>query len=559
MRKRIQNAACVLGVFFPLAVSAFTGVSLQMQLGNPSNATSNTNDHNHYLIQRSVETLDYSDRFGQPNWASWNLSLEDIGNTTRTTSFYTDRNLPANFERVVTGDYTHSGYQRGHLCPSKDRSANSIDNQAVFYLSNIIPQTRDNNEGPWKEFEEECRKMAQLGYEALIICGPGGFSYAHIDAKRPIYIPLYVWKIAVFVPHGKGDAVSRIDSSTDVVAINIPNISGIYDDSWTNYITSALKLESLTGLTFFSALPPETVMILRAKIKGTPAPLITSFSPQAGNHGEQILISGRGFSTTCYVKLENKTATFTVNSDTQITAIIPSGVSTGKLSVITAGGLTTTSNGFCFSPQPKIRHCSQDNWIVEIFKEFTVQIIALLTFFLFPIIQYCLLKYFSRRKAVPELWYLPKYGFRLVIRNSSGRHILTNVRILTRIRSIVPISPGASTKTFVDQTLVDQEDLFTFPRTDQVMVCFKLERTADSSRFVFTDKLGHPNQTFDFTQFDLLICDYAANVKNLFNFNITVTKRAELNTSDMSAILKIVENAPDNERQFRLTRVRDVT
>ena len=38
---------------------AIIDASLQMQLGNPSSA--NTNNHAHYLIQRTVEALDHSD------------------------------------------------------------------------------------------------------------------------------------------------------------------------------------------------------------------------------------------------------------------------------------------------------------------------------------------------------------------------------------------------------------------------------------------------------------------------------------------------------------------
>src|SRR5690349_2844540 len=38
---------------------ASIGTSLQMQLGNPSGATADTNNHNHYLVQRTVEALDF--------------------------------------------------------------------------------------------------------------------------------------------------------------------------------------------------------------------------------------------------------------------------------------------------------------------------------------------------------------------------------------------------------------------------------------------------------------------------------------------------------------------
>src|SRR5215469_8254473 len=75
--------------------------SLQMQLGNPSNATANTNDHNHYLVLRAVEAIDYSDNLGEPNWASWDLTSGDIGGSGRSGSFFTDTNLPPNFTNSV--------------------------------------------------------------------------------------------------------------------------------------------------------------------------------------------------------------------------------------------------------------------------------------------------------------------------------------------------------------------------------------------------------------------------------------------------------------------------
>ena len=49
-------------------VHAIIDASLQMQLGNPTGATADPNNHEHYLIQRTVEAIDYSDTNGCPNW-----------------------------------------------------------------------------------------------------------------------------------------------------------------------------------------------------------------------------------------------------------------------------------------------------------------------------------------------------------------------------------------------------------------------------------------------------------------------------------------------------------
>src|SRR5581483_1483407 len=72
-------------------------VTLQMQLGNPSNATADTNNHNHYLIQRPVEAMDYSANLREPNWASWDLTAGDVGSSGRSPNFFPDTNLPSGF------------------------------------------------------------------------------------------------------------------------------------------------------------------------------------------------------------------------------------------------------------------------------------------------------------------------------------------------------------------------------------------------------------------------------------------------------------------------------
>src|SRR6185436_9311297 len=129
----------------------------------------------------------------------------------------------------------------------------TADNQIVFYMTNIIPQTADNNQGPWAGFETYCRTLASAGNEVLIVCGPSGFAGSRIPSGKAA-ISGYTWKIAVVVPIGGGTALSRIDASTRVIAIKMPNIAGIRSNPWQNYITSAAQIESDTGFNFFRAL-----------------------------------------------------------------------------------------------------------------------------------------------------------------------------------------------------------------------------------------------------------------------------------------------------------------
>ena len=268
--RRFVLSAFVLGVFCQCLVfqaRAYIDIALQMQLGNPTGAIVDTNNHDHYLLQRAVEALDYNDNRGLPNWTSWDLTTNDLGTASRTGSFFDDTNLPANFYHVKDADYTYSGYNRGHMCPSADRTITTNDNRMVFFMSDIIPQTPDNNQGPWARLETYCRALTPTN-ELLIICGPRTFSGARINTNGPVLIPDYVWKIIVVVPSGEGPALSRITTATRVIAVDMPNIQGIRSVNWTNYLTSVNALQTNTGFTFFTALPAGVANVLRAKIDG---------------------------------------------------------------------------------------------------------------------------------------------------------------------------------------------------------------------------------------------------------------------------------------------------
>jgi hypothetical protein len=89
-----------------------------------------------------------------------------------------------------------------------------------------------------------------------------------------------------------------------------------------------------------------------------PAPTITGFTPAFGPVGTSVKITGTNFSgtvsgatfTTSSVKFNTTSATtFTVNSATQITATVPTGATTGKISVTTPGGTATSATNFTVS------------------------------------------------------------------------------------------------------------------------------------------------------------------------------------------------------------------
>ena len=87
--------------------------------------------------------------------------------------------------------------------------------------------------------------------------------------------------------------------------------------------------------------------ILTSNVPYRVLPTILSFSPTSGPVGTQVTITGVSLTQTTKVGFGGVPATqFTVNSDTQVTATVPSGAQTGKIALTTLGGKTWSTGVF---------------------------------------------------------------------------------------------------------------------------------------------------------------------------------------------------------------------
>ena len=75
-------------------------------------------------------------------------------------------------------------------------------------------------------------------------------------------------------------------------------------------------------------------------------PLVTGFSPASGPVGSQVVITGKGLIQATKVAFGSKSASFTVNSDTQVTATVPAGAVTNKITITTPGGKASSKTKF---------------------------------------------------------------------------------------------------------------------------------------------------------------------------------------------------------------------
>jgi endonuclease G len=232
--------------------------SPHLALGNPSNA--GTGNLNNYLIERSQYALAYNRDRGTANWVSWVLSADWLGDTDRQDNFRQDGGLPAGVYQVTPNDYRSTGYDRGHIVPSGDRTRSVQDNSATFLMTNILPQAPENNRGIWRELEEYSRDQVYQFDKQLYIMA-GGYGEQTTLANGRVTVPSRLWKIIVILD--PGETVDDIDLGTPLIVVDMPNRDTNSPD-WRTYQTTVDRLELATGYDFLSQVPLEFQDILES-------------------------------------------------------------------------------------------------------------------------------------------------------------------------------------------------------------------------------------------------------------------------------------------------------
>ncbi len=243
-------------------------------MGNPSGATANPYYYWNYLMIKTQYALSYHRDRGTPNWVSWHLDNTWLGSASRQDDFRADASLPAGWYRVQNTDYSGSGFDRGHNTPSADRTYSVSDNSSTFLMSNMIPQAPNNNQQTWANLENYCRKLVSQGNECYIIMGSygtGGTGSAGTKntlAGGKVTVPNRIWKVVVVLSQGTSD-LSRVTTSTRVIAVNTPNINSI-TSSWGSYRTTVDAVEQATGYNILSAVSSSIQSVIEARTDNGP-------------------------------------------------------------------------------------------------------------------------------------------------------------------------------------------------------------------------------------------------------------------------------------------------
>jgi endonuclease G len=241
-----------------------------MLMGNPSNATTSTSNYTNYLMVKTYYALSYHRDRGIANWVSWHIQTSDLGSAARQDDFRADATLPSGWYQVQSTSYSGSGFDRGHNCPSADRTSSVTANSATFLMTNMIPQAPNNNQQTWNNLEGYTRSLVTAGNEVYVIMGSYGTggtgsngTVNTIDNGR-ITVPNRVWKVIVVLANGSND-LNRVTTSTRVIAVNTPNINTVSSD-WKQYRTSVDAIESATGYDILSNVSTSVQSVIEAKV-----------------------------------------------------------------------------------------------------------------------------------------------------------------------------------------------------------------------------------------------------------------------------------------------------
>lgn len=196
------------------------------------------------ITKHTAYYTSYNHAVGQPIWVAYELNRTHLIKVAkRAGRFKTDPLIST--KTVSHDDYTHSGFDRGHLAPAADMAWSSVTMKESFYTSNICPQRPGFNRGIWKNLESLIRNWASDESHLFIVTGPIFKNDANqIGKTSNISVPSHFFK-----------AVLDTAGEDKCIAFVIPNYKSVSPIQ--SYAISVDQLEKIIGRDLFPALDDE--------------------------------------------------------------------------------------------------------------------------------------------------------------------------------------------------------------------------------------------------------------------------------------------------------------
>ena len=209
--------------------------------------------NNYFITHRASGKVNYSIEYDvtkrHSRWVAFSFdAITAQDNVRRSDAWSWDPKIPAMYD--TSNFFRRSGYSRGHLVASEDRTFSQLANEQTFYYTNMSPQLREHNSGIWHRMENRVQEWARdrSFCDKLYVAKGGTIRDDQIEDKRikgKMVIPRYYW-MALLMKKGKRyEGIAFLSEHKNYG-------KGERIDELT---LSIRELEQFTGLDFFYHLP----------------------------------------------------------------------------------------------------------------------------------------------------------------------------------------------------------------------------------------------------------------------------------------------------------------
>ena len=213
--------------------------------------------HELRTLHNDAYTVGYCDDLDDPAWVCYRVF--DLPNRVvppkRPEGFFVDGRTAA---RVEPGDYTGSGYDRGHMAPNYAIGTRfgAEAQEQTFFMSNVCPQRHRLNAGLWKDLETKIVDNYTGRYgQVWVIDGPVfGPEDRLLRLRNKVPVPNAFYMIIVQQHEG------GVRAEAFIIDQEAPA-----EGSLDSYLTSVADIEHQTGLSFFPQMERQAQAQLEAQ------------------------------------------------------------------------------------------------------------------------------------------------------------------------------------------------------------------------------------------------------------------------------------------------------
>lgn len=211
------------------------------------------------LIIRDIYALSNNDNTKFADWVCYRITMREVDHTLTVERKWAADPWLDDDETLEPNDYKGAsnalGTDRGHQAPLASFKG-TLYGHETNYLSNITPQRKALNQGPWMRLEKRVRDIVREGTTVYVMTGP---LYEIEQRKLPQAeedhrIPSAYWKIV---------AVPGTSNVLDIAAFIMPQ-DAERNDPILDFLVSVDEVERRSSLEFFRELTTDRQQQLEA-------------------------------------------------------------------------------------------------------------------------------------------------------------------------------------------------------------------------------------------------------------------------------------------------------